>query len=63
MIASENQMSEQEQDGNASFIQILISFYIQSEVVTLSALSLHFSVNFKKKRCYFNVTWLTSKGV
>lgn len=50
MIASENQMSEQEQDGNASFIQILISFYIQSEVVTLSALSLHFSVNLKKKK-------------
>lgn len=49
MIASENQMSEQEQDENASFIQILISFYIQSEVVTHSALSLHFSLNLKKK--------------
>uniref|UniRef100_A0A674PE58 Cohesin subunit SA n=1 Tax=Takifugu rubripes TaxID=31033 RepID=A0A674PE58_TAKRU len=28
----ENQVSEQEQDENASFIQILISFYIQSEL-------------------------------
>lgn len=42
MIASENQVSEHEQDENASFIQILLSFYIQSEVVTLSAFSLHF---------------------
>eukprot|EP00066_Takifugu_rubripes_P019952 XP_011609218.1 PREDICTED: cohesin subunit SA-1-like isoform X2 [Takifugu rubripes] len=32
VIASENQVSEQEQDENASFIQILISFYIQSEL-------------------------------
>lgn len=45
MIASENQVSEQ--DENAPFIQILISFYIQSEVVTLSAFSIYFSVNLK----------------
>lgn len=41
MIASDKLVSHKGE--NASFIQILISFYIQSEVVSLSFFSSHFS--------------------
>lgn len=45
VIASEKQVYDKGE--NISFIQILISFYIQSEVVLLSAFCLLFSVNWK----------------
>lgn len=61
LIASEKQVYDKGE--NTSFIQILISFYIQSEVVPLSAFSLLLSVNLKNKlKCCFKVTELNSKG-
>lgn len=61
LIASEKQVYDKGE--NTSFIQILISFYIQSEVVPLSAFSLLFSVNLKNRlKCCFNVIELNSKG-
>lgn len=62
MITRENLLNDKGE--KASFIQILISFFIQSEVVPLSALTLLFSMSLKNVYNFsLEVTWLKSKDM